>query len=121
MLHRNFDYPRIFLEDQLDPNDYSGKIYFFHLFMDTIWRMARDQHTKDDLIYAMFCGEAKNVLCITVCSTYIIGTPECGIICMIFENVNISSHAASSFGLVSSATSSRARMFYLTGSVLNDI
>lgn len=89
--------------------------------MDTIWRMARDQHAKNYLIYAMFCGEAKNVLCITACSTYIVGTPECGIIFMIFENVNISSYAASSFGLVSSVASSRARMCYLTGSVLNDI
>jgi len=83
--------------------------------------MARDQHAKDDLFYAMFCGEAKHVLRIRVCSTYIIGTPECGIIRMLFENVNISSYAASSIGFVSAVASSHARICYLTGSVFNDI
>jgi hypothetical protein len=89
--------------------------------MDTNWRMAGDQHAKRRLFYAMFCGESKDVLRITVCSTYITGTPECRTIRMLFENVNISSYAASSFGLVSSVVSSRARICYLTGSVLNDI
>jgi len=40
---------------------------------------------------------------------------------MLFENVNISSYAASSVGLVSSVASSRVHICYLTGSVLNDI
>jgi hypothetical protein len=78
-----------------------GKFFFIQLWIQ-IDDWLETNTLKMSCFYAMFCGDAKHVLRIRACSAYIIRTPECGIIRMLFENVNISSYAPSSFGMVSS-------------------